>query len=897
MKSITGILPDNCLILRDGRRQSIPAREVVPGDILCFSAGDKLPADIRFVEISSDTKFDRSILTGESMPLSAVLDSTDDNYLETRCIGLQGTHCTQGSGFGIVVATGDRTVFGRIARLTNAPSIGKTTLQKEIFNLVIIIVSLMFIMNIVAVSVWAGYVRIQYPDYITTPILIVDLVSVGIAFVPEGLPIAVTASLTITANVMKRNKILCKSLKTVETLGAVSVLLSDKTGTLTKNQMVATDCLIGFSTLSTAETQERFSQGDSSGLRESINQLRAIASLCNVGEFDVTQMHMDPKDRTIIGDATDQAILRFAEGLSPVKEIRDLWRIRFDLAFNSKNKFAIRILSTNGDGKNALETALSPSKYKSFDDARDLLLTIKGAPDVLLGRCDSYVGEDGECHDLNDGMRTTIEEVKDRLSSQGKRVILLARKVLPSGTVQGDPSDGDFDQEASRHAQNGLTFAGLIGIVDPPRDEVPDTVKTLRRAGIRVMMVTGDFKLTAIAIAQACGIVTTEIAEVHSIHDLPKFLPMECTGKHPQPLPEPTSRSIVVSGPELITLNETQWLHLLAYQEVVFARTTPEQKLRIVKAYKARSNIVAMTGDGVNDAPSLKEADIGIAPGSGSDIAIEAADMVLLESFSAITQAVLYGRVVFDNLKKTVAYLLPAGSFSEFWPVMTSIVFGLPQILSSFLMIIICCFTDCAAATTLAYEKPEADVMLRKPRNPKKDRLVDWRLLLQVYGFVGIIETVCSFAMSFWYAQRRGLTFSSLWFSFGTTTPPHGLTADEMQDILNKASSIYFVNLVVMQWFNLMALRTRRLSIFSHPPLFNKKTQNWFLFPAIGFALAVVFVFCYIPSLQKVIDSASVPVEYWFLPMAYGMGLLVLDEARKAVARRRPNGWVAKVAW
>jgi sodium/potassium-transporting ATPase subunit alpha len=203
-----------------------------------------------------------------------------------------------------------------------------------------------------------------------------------------------------------------------------------------------------------------------------------------------------------------------------------------------------------------------------------------------------------------------------------------------------------------------------------------------------------------------------------------------------------------------------------------------------------------VTGDGVNDAPSLKKADIGIAMGSGSDIAIEAADMVLLDSFAAIVEAVKYGRVVFDNLKKTICYLLPAGSFSEFWPVMTNVAFGLPQILSSFLMIIICCFTDCAAATAIAYEKPEADVLLQRPRNPRKDHLVNWRLILQAYGFTGVIMSLTSFAMSYWYAQRQGIPFSTLWFGFGTT--PNGVSVETMTAVLNTASSVYFVNLVVM---------------------------------------------------------------------------------------------------
>ena len=303
-----------------------------------------------------------------------------------------------------------------------------------------------------------------------------------------------------------------------------------------------------------------------------------------------------------------------------------------------------------------------------------------------------------------------IEGIKDDWSAHGKRVILLARKILPAPQVA---MSNDLESEIMESAKTGLTLVGLVSIVDPPRAEIPEVVSTLRGAGIRIFMVsflsrlslcivsvlmtiqvTGDFALTAQAIATDCGIISNNPSLVEDFRALSRDKDSQYGSSKRAFSPETTNgraskTSIVLSGPEMITLNNNQWDQLCQYDEIVFARTTPEQKLRIVREFQARDEIVGMTGDGVNDAPSLKAADIGIALGSGSDIAIEAADMVLLESFSAIVEAVQYGRVVFDNLKKTIAYLLPAGSFSEFWPVMTNVLFGLPQVLSSFLMIII----------------------------------------------------------------------------------------------------------------------------------------------------------------------------------------------------------------
>lgn len=326
MASITGMLPDYSTVLRDGNRQELVATDIVPGDILTIKSGNKLPADVRFVEVSSDAKFDRSILTGESAPVPGSIDSTDNNYLETHCIGMQGTHCISGSAIGICVSTGDRTVFGRIAKLTNAPSTGMTLLQKEILRFIIIICSLMIFFNIIVIICWTAWLRHSHPSWISVAGLIVDIVTVAVAFIPEGLPIALTASLTITANIMKQNQVLCKSLKTVETLGAVSVICSDKTGTLTKNKMFVTECSVGAKKMTPESAVEflspkvsevvdsslssRNSLVKSTGIASAIQQLRALGGLCNAGEFDAATWHLPLKERKISGDATDQAVLR-----------------------------------------------------------------------------------------------------------------------------------------------------------------------------------------------------------------------------------------------------------------------------------------------------------------------------------------------------------------------------------------------------------------------------------------------------------------------------------------------------------------------------------------------------------------------------------------------------------
>ncbi|KAG2166541.1 hypothetical protein VTO58DRAFT_111109 [Aureobasidium pullulans] len=864
MASINTMLPDNALVLRDGSWASVEGTKLVPGDVIKITMGNKVPADVRFFDVSSDARLDRSILTGEVKPLVATTKSTDTNFLETANIGLAGTNCTTGTLYGIIISTGDNTVFGKTARLTSHSKQGLTPLQKEILFFVGVITALMISMILLVIIVWAAWLRKDHPGWISVPILIVDCVSIAVAFIPEGLPIAVTASLTITAGIMKKNKILAKSLKTVETLGAVNVICSDKTGTITKNEMTVTDFCIGYHPHQASKAAQMVDQSPT------LARLAMLSGVCNAGEFDASTREKPIAERKVHGDATDRAVLMFAESIIPTARLRSLWRTVYRIDFNSKNKFMVNVCQNDNDPQ------------------QGILLTIKGAPDILVGKCSTYMDQSGKIQELGNEGRSVIETIKNRWSSQGKRVLLLAQKPLSNVKLNPQEHPQVYEEYIMANVTSGLTLVGLVAIVDPPRPEMPEVVRTLKGAGIRIFMVTGDFKLTAKAIATECGIISQECDDIHAL-DYDGSLHESNGSKEGHVHFSESARSIVVTGAEIRSLEDDQWDRLCQYQEAVFSRCIPEDKLIIVKNLQKRGLITAMTGDGVNDAPSLKAADVGIAMGSGSTIAIEAADLVLLDSFAAIVEAVKYGRVAYDNLRKTICYLLPAGSFSEFWPVLTNVVFGLPQVLSSFLMIIICCFTDCAAGVALAYEAPEADVLNRPPRS-KKDRLVDWKLILHAYGFVGVFETVLSFTVSYWFAQRRGLPFSELWFGFGKI--PDGMTQDSVNGILNIASSIYFVNLVVMQWFNLMSVRTRRLSLINHAPW-----KNPYLLPAIIFSMLIAIFFLYVPKFHSVLGTSIVPVEYWFLPFAFGMGLLLLDETRKFLVRKFPRSVFGKIAW
>jgi sodium/potassium-transporting ATPase subunit alpha len=774
-------------------------------------------------------------------------------------------------------------VFGRIAKLSSSGAPVSTTLQKEINKFALIIVGMAVTIAIVIAIAWAAWLNPKHHGFLTPSNLVISVVSVCVAFIPEGLPVSVTLSLAVIAHRLANKKVLAKTLLTVETLGSVSVLCSDKTGTLTSNVMTVTNAAVLDDEMTLLEAHDRLVAAKAAGSADNVAQLAAVAAVCNAAQFDESTMDQPIGLRKVLGDATDSAILRFAELLRPVRESQAEWAEVHKQSFSSKTKFMLKIVRPVPGARPA---PVSPTE--SFGP-RDLMLMAKGAPDVLLKRCTSINTPDGVVPLAP--VISRLIAVQEAWAAHGERVLLLAKRIVRDLPASLPVESDAFADYVNTTLNQDLTVVGLVGLVDPPRADIPETVKIMRGAGIRFFMVTGDFALTAVAIAEQCGIVTNA-ATIHGLGNLDRNL--DPAAVVPYNADEPNGKAIALTGSDLMGMNDSQWEQVSQYTEIVFARTTPEQKLRIVNEFQRRGAIVGMTGDGVNDAPSLKAADVGIAMGGGSDVAMEAADLVLLDSFSAIVTAVTYGRLVFDNLKKTCIYLLPAGSFSELIPTLLNVFLGLPQVLSNIQMIIICCCTDIIPAVAMCFESPEEGLLTRKPRNPKKDKLVDWKLYLHAYGFLGIIEALCSLAMAFWYLQRNGFPFKDIVLAYGGL--PKHLDPAAFAEQVNRAQSVAFFTLVFMQWFNLLATRTRRRSIFTQNPLFGPTRNLWVIAGMLGSA-GLLFFFSYPPFFQKAFLTRGAPVEYVFLPFAFGVFILFLDEARKWELRRRPNGFIGRISW
>lgn len=600
--------------------------------------GNKVPADLRLLNHSGDIRFDRSMLTGESEEVEGAIDGTDPNFLESRNIALMGTMVVNGSGVGVIVLTGHRSVMGRIAQAMGDVKEKPTLIQQEITRFVRIIVCLTVFLALLIALTWALWLRRDHQDFLTAVGMLNNVMGCVVAFIPEGMPIAVSLTLMMIAKRMKATDILPKGLSVVETLGCVNVICSDKTGTLTENLMSVASVAFADRATSTNEAQSSQCVDPPAGEdipTKAIERLHRAATLCNDASFDPTTANLPIAERRVKGNATDAAVLRVAALVNGDKmdELLKEQKRAFSIPFNSRNKWMLTMFHKDG----ATTTTGTDRTYEVF---------VKGAPDVLLPACTKYwSGKSDSVEILDNAARSALQAFQNKLSSDAERVIMLCeRQMSPKST----PGTNAFTDEVTGGVlgDNELTIIGILGIIDPPRPEAASTVAECRRAGARFIMVTGDYGLTAAAIARNIGIFTSHdgqqqpdrvcdlaVASSDVIEDLPAQQVGHATAVAKRPRGDLAgssgeSRSLLVEGHEIGRLSTDEWNVVCGYEEIVFARTTPEQKLRIVKEFRERDHVVAVTGDGVNDAPAMRAADVGVAIVTGSDVAIEASDLV-----------------------------------------------------------------------------------------------------------------------------------------------------------------------------------------------------------------------------------------------------------------------------
>ncbi|CAD8101580.1 unnamed protein product [Paramecium primaurelia] len=764
MDSFKNFIPPETLVIRDGQQQKLPASNLVPGDVVIVENGKRIPADLRILE-SNEMKVDNSSLTGESLLLMRTPECTNlVNPLETKNLAFFGTLCKEGNGKGLVIFTGDNTVIGQIAGLVQSSGSEDTTLRKELNN---------FIKNISAIATTFGVIFFVLGFVIGYPPITNLVFGIGIivANVPEGLLATVTVALTLTAKKLAYKKVLVKNLEGVETLGSTSCICSDKTGTLTQNKMTVENLWFN-NKKHRGMNQEKM--GPKYKYEYDINEigfktLQETAVLCSEATFDnslpqdqkiriqnaigLNQQQKDQKlkeanekweqnfnkmlcqDKPTIGDASETALIKFFQPISDIQRMRESRKPAKDsenkfakMPFNSNNKYAFIIV-----------------EYET-QDSHYCLLT-KGAPERIWKLCDQ-VYKDGKIETKDEKWEKSFDQINEQFGRQGERVLGFAKLHLPKEQF---PIGYQFNLDKMNFPFNNQVFVGLISLIDPPKDNVPYAVIKCKTAGIQVIMVTGDQPVTATAIARQCNIITEKTVDEIMIE---RGISFEEAFHQ--------SNALVIHGDKLTKMaiddeglpedeKGRQLQEWLSKPQLVFARTSPAQKLIIVDGCQKRGHIVAVTGDGVNDSPAIKKADIGVAMGiTGSDVAKDAADMILLnDDFSNIVIGIEEGRKIFDNLKKSMAYCLTS-NISELVPFVAFVIFRLPLPLTTVLILCIDLGTDVFPCTTFVFEDAEIDIMTRRPRS-KDDHLVGGKMFIYAYLQNGFLSTYCGFFQ--WFAS------------------------------------------------------------------------------------------------------------------------------------------------
>jgi P-type Ca2+ transporter type 2C len=752
--------------LRNNQWAKIPSREVVPGDILKFTSGDRIGADLRIIE-SKSLEIEESALTGESVPVAKFVQpvSGDNvNIGDQENMAFMGTMVTRGSGVGVVVGTGMNTAMGQIADLLQSAETMITPLQRKLEQLgkILITVALLLTTLVVLVGVIQGH------DIYT---MFLAGVSLAVAAIPEGLPAIVTVALSLGVQRMIKKKSIVRKLPAVETLGCASVICSDKTGTLTQNKMTVTHLWSGGSTWQVSgtgyEPSGNFYKGDSEVQpknERALHQILTFGVLCNNAQLKVKE-----KEYIVDGDPTEGALIvaGLKAGLSR-ETIQQEFKIIDEFPFDSSRKM-MSVIVEDRNGKRFVVT--------------------KGAPDVLLKVSGSILW-DNKQQFLSDKYESEVKNAIDHLAGQALRTIAIAFKPIQTG----HKILNEFE------AEKDLTFIGLQGMIDPPRPEVKGAVKECKQAGIKTIMITGDHVITAKAIASQLGI-----------------LPMG--GK-------------VVDG-NTLSMMSVEELEEIVDDVYVFARVSPEHKLKIVKALQKKGHIVAMTGDGVNDAPAIKASDIGIAMGiTGTDVAKEASSLVLLDdNFATIKAAIKEGRNIYENIRKFIRYLL-ASNVGEILVMLFAMLLALPLPLVPIQILWVNLVTDGLPAMALGLDQAEDNVMRRSPRNPREGvfaRGLGWKVISR--GFLIGIVTLIAFMIVY----------------------------DRNPNNLGYAQTIAFATLVLAQLIHVFDCRSER-SVFDRNPFENK-----YLVWAVISSIVLMLIVIYYPPLQPIFHTQSIILQDWLL--------------------------------
>jgi magnesium-transporting ATPase (P-type) len=808
MQTLKSWMPEYAKVIRNGDLQKIAVSEIVPGDIISLEEGDRVPADARLIE-AFDLWTNNVPLTGESEPQPRVAETVktvEKAYLYSPNLVFMSTSVAKGQGKAVAYATGMNTQFGKIASLTQTIQAEDSPLQKEIGAMAKTDFVIAVIVGIVFFT--ASFLFLHVPP--GTSFLF--MIGVMVACVPEGLQVTVSSALAINVLKMVKQNVLVKRLSAVQTLGSVTVICTDKTGTITKGEMTVNklwvkDRVVEVSGLGYMPVGDFTLNGQplEEGESRSLDKLLEIAALCNGAKVEPPSKQN--RNWSVIGDPTDGAL--YVAALKWGQVIEEI----------AEEKPTVHILPFSYERKRM-------STIHEVDDK--VLIYTKGAPRILLELC-TKIYADGKVEDLTP---ESIQEIETRIqdfAQEGLRIIAAAYKELPKS---------EFNKEDDH--EKDLVFVGLAGMRDPPRIEVKDAVEKAKEAGIKTVIITGDYGPTAEAIAKEVGIVSKENCRV-------------------------------IRGVDLEDLNDTAIIDEVKKGDVIFARVSPEQKLRIVTVLKKSGEVVAVTGDGANDAPSLKEADIGVAMGaSGTDVAREAADIVLLnDSFASIVKAVESGRAIYENIRKFIVYVF-AHNWAELIPyvlfaLLSTSIWSIPLPLLVVQVLAIDLAIDVIPSLALSREPPETGIMQEPPRSIK-ERLFTGK----VFGrslFIGAIIAAGALygCLSTWIAG--GWTF--------------GMPLAETNPLYIKGVTMTFAGIVVAQAGNVLACRTSKQSIFRTSLAKNK----WIIWGIIA-QLSILALLVYVPLLQQVFGTTGLTLMEWLYLIGLAVAVVMAEEARKFVLRR-----------